>query len=392
MAAILSMPGSASAVSIEIGGQVYKDKCSPCHADISKTQDYPVKFTHANHIAWACASCHTEFPHRPQGTLRPTMKDCFNCHGLQHGPGGEMASGQCFDCHRPGPVPLRPASHTSDWADKPHVAPANEQANTLCAMCHTKQQCDDCHLKTGVQWEPSEPFLYDVRNGCQACHGNPNLTKMEEGKVKSYQVVGVEDSAHREITCQQCHEDFVYSPDVKPETNLWYVNAGLACGDCHEHEKVTREYETSIHGQRIADGDYTSATCGSCHGGHDIARLDTAQAVRELHLAGERMCARCHPEDWASYSDYYHGAAYKAGADDAPACWDCHDAHTVLPSTDPSSTVYPANLPATCERCHQHKGATEGFVEASAEMIHGKAAVREANPLGQVLASIFGGE
>ncbi|MEN6430210.1 MAG: hypothetical protein ABFC80_05095 [Coriobacteriales bacterium] len=385
-------PAASSAVTIELGGEVYKDKCSPCHADISQTQDFAVTFTHGNHISWACSSCHTEFPHRPEGVLRPTMKDCFNCHGLKHGGQGEMASGECYDCHKLGPVKLRPKFHTSDWAQTPHVAPAQAQANTLCAMCHTKAQCDDCHLKTGVQWTPATPFAYDVKNGCQACHGNANLTKTVAGTVKSYQVKGLDASAHRDITCAQCHTDFTYVEDAPKRTNLWYVNAGLACAECHDHEEAAAQYATSIHAEEIAAGNYRSATCGSCHGGHDIARLDTDQARKEMHLSGKKTCAGCHPEYWGSYSDYYHGAAYKAGAADAPACWDCHGSHTIQPANDASSTVAPANLVTTCASCHdQHGTADEDFVEDAAAMIHSKAAVREANPLAGVIDAIFGG-
>ncbi|MHB1342538.1 MAG: hypothetical protein ACYCX5_12385, partial [Coriobacteriia bacterium] len=95
--ALAMVPAASSAVTIEIGGDVYKDKCAPCHADISQTEDFAVTFTHGNHINSACSSCHTEFPHRPQGVLRPTMKDCFNCHGLKHGSQGAMATGECYD-------------------------------------------------------------------------------------------------------------------------------------------------------------------------------------------------------------------------------------------------------------------------------------------------------
>lgn len=390
--AVALVPAASSAVTIDIGGEVFKDKCTPCHADISQTQDFAVTFTHGNHIGWACSSCHTEFPHRPEGVLRPTMKDCFNCHALNHGPQGEMASGECYDCHKAGPVPLRPKFHTADWAEKPHVAPALESANTQCAMCHTVADCNDCHLKTGVQWTPAVPFAYDVKNGCQACHGNANLTKTVDGRLKSYQVTGVDASAHRDITCVQCHSDFTYLDGVKQPTNLWYVNAGMACGACHDHDAAAKAYATSIHAEEIAKGNYKSATCGSCHGGHDIMLSDTKEASETIHASAEKMCASCHQDFYDSYSDYYHGAAYKAGASDAPACWDCHGSHTTQPAADKASSVNKANLTKTCASCHdQHGDATEGFIQASADMIHGKVAAREDNPVLGILSGIFGG-
>lgn len=390
--AALLIPAAAWAVSIEISGEVYKDKCTPCHADLDQAKHPKYTFSHGNHITYQCSSCHPEFPHKPEGTLRPVMKDCFNCHGLFHGPQGVIATAVCTDCHG-GKLPdLRPASHTFDWAKKPHVAPANERLTTECSMCHTKSQCDECHVKEGVVWTPPKPMVYDAGSGCLACHGSPNLVKSSATGIVSFQVTGLDASAHRDVTCPQCHIDFAYAkPDVP--SRVWQVNAGLSCAEraCHDHDEVAAAWKSSVHGTAVAKGSVESATCGSCHGGHDIQRLDTEAAKRALHASGERMCARCHADYWANYSDSYHGDAYKRGAEDAPACWDCHPAHAMLASNDPSSTVNPANVAETCASCHQHAGATEAFTEQTAATIHQQAGVRAANPLFKLLSLVTGG-
>ncbi|MBC7266761.1 MAG: hypothetical protein H5T75_07310 [Coriobacteriia bacterium] len=381
----------AYGLTIDIGGTVFADKCAPCHGNVAKTPDtFPVKFSHGNHITYACSSCHTQFPHRPEGTLKMDMKQCFNCHALVHGPQGVLATGKCYDCHYSTGKPLRPASHTEDWAETPHVQPARDELTTKCAMCHTLKQCDDCHIKTGVQWKPPVPFLYDAGTGCQACHGSPNLVRTTSTGVKSFQVTGLERSAHRDLSCQKCHPDFAYA-EVKPATPLWNVNAGLACAECHDHDAQAKKYAESVHAKEIAKGNLRSATCGSCHRGHDIQRLDTKEASEALHASAESMCGTCHQDYWDSYSDYYHGAAYKRGAKDAPACWDCHDAHDVKAAGDPASPVDPANLPETCARCHQHKDSSESFVRASRDLIHKKVAVRQNNGLLRLVGSILGG-
>ena len=71
-------------------------------------------------------------------------------------------------------------------------------------------------------------------------------------------------------------------------------------------------------------------TCGDCHRpSHSIQMLtDNPEARAELHMQGYEICGKCHAEEWDSYSDYYHGAAYRRGAPDAPSCWDCHGFHT----------------------------------------------------------------
>ena len=92
------------------------------------------------------------------------------------------------------------------------------------------------------------------------------------------------------------------------------------------------------------------------------------------------MCARCHPDEYESYDDYYHGAAYKRGATDAPACWDCHGAHDVLPTSDPNSLMSEQNRADTCgqEGCHQGSDLENNpaFAEAASELIHQKVGCR----------------
>jgi len=386
------LPVIAWAETIEIGGDVYSDKCTPCHADYTVTNNPKYTFTHGNHITYQCSACHPEYPHKPDGTITPVMKDCFNCHGLYHGPQGVIASGTCTDCHGGKLVDLRPASHTIDWAQTPHVAPANERLTTECAMCHTKPDCDECHVKEDVVWTPPVPMVYDAGSGCQACHGSPNLIKSSQDGIVSYYVTGLEESAHRDVTCPQCHIDFKYAePDVP--TSIWQVNAGLSCAEreCHDHDKQAGDWKGSVHGTAFANGDLTSATCGSCHGGHDIQRLDTEAAKTELQLAGESMCADCHADFWANYSDSYHGDAYKQGATDAPSCWSCHPAHRMLASDDPASTTYVANIGTTCATCHQHDAASETFVENTAATIHHQAEVRATNPIVEFFSKITGG-
>lgn len=404
--AAVAVPAISGALSIEVTGDVYSDKCDPCHANVDRVDGHPKYiFTHGNHITYQCSACHPQFPHRPEGTDTPVMKECWNCHGLQHGPQGVLASGKCVDCHGDKLVDLRPASHTFDWAKKPHVIPANERLTTECSMCHSKSDCDKCHVAENVAWAMPEPMIYDAGNGCMACHGSPNLIKNSAAGIVSYQVTGIESSAHRELTCGQCHTDFAYAKTNNP-SNVWYINAGLSCAGagCHDeddpttpaNENAATAWKFSVHGAAITAGDLKSATCGSCHGGHDIALLDTESAKLDLHLAGEEMCADCHQDYWDNYNDAYHGAAYKRKAADAPACWDCHPAHAMLTSDDPKSTTNAANLATTCsgpEGCHlQHVKTSETFVKNTSAIIHQQESVRDENLATKLLRLLPGGK
>ncbi|MDY0088009.1 MAG: cytochrome c3 family protein [Coriobacteriia bacterium] len=386
-AALAIAQEDTASIVIDPSAPVYASTCRACHAEIADGKNPLVEFGHAKHMVYACSSCHESFPHTPSGTTVPTMKSCFNCHGLRHGPMGLIAGNDCEQCHGDNVGKMRPAFHVSDWAQTPHVQPALDELQTSCMMCHTQKSCDDCHRKERVVWRTSTPFTYDVQNGCQACHGYQNLTKVSADGVQSFYVSGLDKSAHRDITCTQCHPDFNYT-DEPPTTPLWQINAGLACQECHDHEEVALEYAESLHGKLIAEGDLTSATCASCHGGHDIALLDTEQAKLDLRLSGQQMCAPCHEEAYASYNDYYHGAPYKAKASDAPACWHCHGAHEVRALSDPESLMYRANAAETCGQEGCHYGSGESFIENSYDLIHGQTEVRATNPVIRWLRSL----
>lgn len=399
---------------IRLTDRVYSESCDPCHGNIADTDNYDgtIYFEHGYHMLIQCSSCHSVFPHRPEGTIKPDMKLCFDCHGLYHGPMGSIASGECETCHIAPRDQLRPDFHIANWAQEPHVQPAEERLQTQCMMCHDRRSCTDCHDDLGIEWEPDVPYTYDSADGCLTCHGDPYLLRASEGRLKSYQVTGIENSVHRDLTCQQCHTDFTYEDRLDPSP-LWRVNAGLACRECHMSPEnfeegrglamaaIVAEYDASIHAQalrdRIAGRQQPGVqmeplveppTCAGCHGGHYIRRLDTAQAREALHLAGYRMCGRCHQAEYDSYDDPYHGAVYKRGALDAPSCWDCHAAHAVLPNEDPLSLMSDANMPATCGTQGCHYGSAEPFTAAAADLIHGKAQARAENPIQNALERV----
>jgi hypothetical protein len=387
---------------IKTTGPVISLSCTPCHASIADNKIPGIKFSHASHLLYECSSCHTKFPHQPEGTTIPGMKECWACHGLLHGPQGVLASGDCgIKCHLTD-AKRRPKFHVADWKGKPHVQPGVAELQTTCMRCHDKKWCEDCHLKDNIYWVPDKPYVYDPGKGCMACHGG-TLPRLKGP------VTGIDASAHRDTRCIDCHPDFKYEAATKDATPLWKVNSGLACQACHAKLKQpaakadsVKAYSSSIHAKAIAAKDYKSATCASCHGGHDIERLKTPAALRRLRLAGEKMCASCHQTAWDTYGDYYHGAPYKVGALDAPACWDCHDGpHGTLQVKDPKSQASPERLGATCAgnglktlggaslMCHE--GANSDFAASGKALIHQLGTARTSNPILSFRSKVFGG-
>lgn len=273
------------------------------------------------------------------------------------------------------------------------------------------------------------------KSGCMVCHGDRNLIRpMGKGFV-SYFVDGavLDGSAHAKIMCTGCHTDFAFK--APHGTTDWRANAKLACKNCHQDQFTA--YSAGVHSISVKPGTAEAAAvrgtamasragtatareatasapasgsaaatrsasatasagasasvtatgssaekplCGDCHGAHDIEVLEDNPAGQlRLHRQGYEVCGRCHRDWWDSYADYYHGAAFKKGTKDAPACWDCHGWHEIRPSDDRRSGVSDANLVETCARCH--KSAGEKFVVATRDMIHGRADARQENPV-----------
>jgi nitrate/TMAO reductase-like tetraheme cytochrome c subunit len=224
------------------------------------------------------------------------------------------------------------------------------------------------------------------RSGCQTCHGDTNLVKLENGKRVSFYVnlSVIRGSVHKDLDCLNCHVGFGYEPE-KEHPQDWKKTAGLACKNCHVAEYDP--YRQSIHGRLALSGDPKGgASCADCHGGHAISSQKTQAGLLAVRGSSEQMCGKsdCHEAAFESYNDYYHGRAYKAGATDAPTCWDCHGTHKILPGNDDNSAVSMAkltsgsktNLAKTCEKCHP--GSSNNFAEYG-KLIHGSTEVRKQN-------------
>lgn len=240
----------------------------------------------------------------------------------------------------------------------------------------------------------------ESKAGCMVCHGDENLTRLKAGKTVTFYIDGdaYAKSIHATTLCVGCHLDFAYTAP-HDGTTQWQTTAKLSCKNCHDKQFLA--FGQGVH-RRAVDATGAAAIeeakkplCGDCHGSHDIMQItDSPAGKAALHKKGYEICGRCHQEYWDSYDDYYHGAAYKMGAEDAPACWDCHGYHDILASSESASLVNATHLVETCGSgdCHdQHGTATDKFIQDAAQMIHGKRAVREANPLVVFFSRIFDG-
>ena len=140
-------------------------------------------------------------------------------------------------------------------------------------------------------------------SSCLLCHGDQEFFG-EEGAALIAQFAGDVHAAVG-LSCEDCHggnpdpalgEDLDLAMDSTWEPSP-YLGAPVPadvpafCGRCHSDPTVMRryrpdaridqerEYWTSRHGVRLAEGDEEVATCTSCHGVHGIRRADDPEAA-----------------------------------------------------------------------------------------------------------------
>jgi cytochrome b subunit of formate dehydrogenase len=239
-----------------------------------------------------------------------------------------------------------------------------------------------CLLLLAALAGPTRLLAEDLKNSdCFLCHEDKTLASTNAvGKVKVLFVDAAKlaGSVHKSNLCVNCHADITAK---HPDDN---VPAKLpTCTGCHtvppNHEQSSAQYAASIHGSSHTQGSLAAATCGDCHGSHDMIPVkDPASPVFKLNLPG--TCGKCHKDDTftsknrvnnphaaAQYIDSMHGKALlKLGLIVAPSCNDCHGVHDIKRSSIPASPVNPANVAKTCGKCHV------GIEQTYDKSIHGQ--------------------
>ncbi len=144
------------------------------------------------------------------------------------------------------------------------------------------------------------------------------------------------------------------------------------------------DWQDSVHGAAYLNGNTDVPGCPDCHG--DPASEDLESASFRLDIPAR--CARCHadpklmskyglPSDtYASYvAEDYHGKTIEFARATSSSEWryeavcsDCHSAHAIYAPDDARSTVAPANLLNTCQKCHLSAGP--GFTAIASGHFH----------------------
>jgi len=316
----------------------------------------------------ACLDCHDVDAHNGEATYDGILEtsshagmDCIDCHEaiteLPHPE--ELPKVNCASCHED-------VGETYKWhgrleAGKGHDIPG-------CADCHGTHDI----LPSSEKASRVNPL--NLPTTCGNCHENLDLTQKHEilyGKAVRVYQSSVHGKAtlggiYYAATCNDCHSAggtaHQILPPNNPESPINHFNIPKTCGKCHRN--IENDYWEGIHGKLVARGEVDAPVCTQCHGEHGIiSPSDPRSPVSPTRIA-EATCAPCHESAYLnekydiptgrleSYVDSYHGLKSKAGDRTVANCASCHGAHRILPHTDSTSSIYPANLKATCGNCH----------------------------------------
>jgi len=248
-------------------GDVKAPTCSTCHGshEILPKKDRNSTIFPLN-IVKICGDCHQQHV-SADGRDGPEHIQHYldSVHGKALTKGGLNVAATCADCH---------SNHKILPAKNPKATVNRDNIALTCGRCHT-----------GV----SEIYLTSV-------HGQ----QLAKGDTKA-------------PVCNDCHTAHSISRTDTPAFMLDIVNE---CGQCHDKPipgspgniTLYESYRESYHGQVTRLGFARAARCSSCHGAHDIRRIDDPQC----RLNGESRidaCRQCHKGADAKF------AAYQAHAD-----------------------------------------------------------------------------
>ncbi len=247
--------------------------------------------------------------------------------------------------------------------------PHSELEQINCLECHDEQggnmQTRYVALRVNLPYADRRALGLPINEYCRPCHEKEFDSTIDSAHVK------VLNSGNTEApVCIDCHGSHEIAPPDEPRSKI-----SQTCAACHE--SVYSSYRSSVHGEALEiESNPDVPTCIDCHGVHSV------RGPRDPSFRGDSImiCGRCHGDRqlmekygiqvdvFNSYLDDFHGRTVnlfreKGGLSSNKAvCFDCHGIHNIRSVDDPLSSVYPDNLQATCQQCHED--ATIRFPQA----------------------------
>lgn len=355
--------------------------CKSCHSDL-KTEDHNV------HAKVKCESCHNPHYSSPVKEIKNNQTEfCTKCHNQKNVTVFKtnihaQKNVQCGDCHKSGhgvkDISRTEVAKTCNQCHKnAHEKLDNVLNKSMMKTGNTNAPvCTDCH---GVHKIYSSKLDIQTQ-ACLKCHlDEKKFPGEEKGSAKF--VAEYKTSVHGMLTgkdnkqaalCTDCHGNHEMDDPKNPGSSKMKANLMETCGKCHADEVV--KFKNSAHGKAYLSGDIKDApSCTSCHGEHNIKNVASTEKFSKINTSD--MCLTCHKggkltKDVKNNSDslaanYHlsvHYVALKDGNTNSASCADCHGAHEMKPSNDPTAKTNKKNIANTCGTTDCHKKQAEQYI------------------------------
>ena len=306
--------------------------CKDCHGthDVVSSKEPSSKFNMSK-LTDFCGSCHRD------------VGQVFAQSSHRHAQiAGVKGAPSCIECHR------NPIAHVTATQDTTQLKVAQEK---LCLSCHL----DDPNVKAAMS--PTAGFI-------AAYEGSVHGAALQRGNGKA-------------ANCVDCHGSHEMKKGSDPTSRVAKANIPQTCAKCHA--RVANEFNYSVHGLAVKNGNMSAPVCTDCHGEHNILKISDPRSPVAAGNVSSQVCSPCHSsvklnqkfglasDRFKSFSDSYHGLAGKAGSIQVANCASCHGVHDIKRSSDPTSRINKANLVKTCGTCHP--GANENFTKGAVHIV-----------------------
>jgi len=246
-----------------------------------------------------------------------------------------------------------------------HSESATGDISTSCLMCHSYEALN------GVAENGDSVSLYvEGDQIADSVHGKADL-----GCASCHaDITGYPHGSTGQIGCSQCHGnggDYTLPVSVTlPYASAREMTLALneTCRRCHEEQFTNTQDSAHVH--VLESGNEDAPVCTDCHGSHDIHRPDQPLSQEAL------ICAKCHEAVYSSYKTSVHGEALANDQNtDVPTCVNCHGVHNIKGPRDKS---FRDDSITTCGGCHANKelmakyGISAEVFETYVDDFHGR--------------------
>ena len=171
--------------------------------------------------------------------------------------------------------------------------------------------------------------------------------------------------------CIKCHMEEEMMPKNFNESDI-HLQAGLSCVGCHGGDSTKDDVEAAMNPLKgfigVPSREKIPQLCGKCHTKIDFMR---------------KYQPRIATDQLSQYYSSVHGKKFRQNDKKVAECVSCHTAHSILPASDPRSSVYALNVPKTCRKCHSNSVYMKEYAiptdqyEVYSLSVHGEALLKK---------------